>query len=411
MMAAGRAAELGARVVLIEKNRATGRKLLITGGGRCNVTTAIADRHALVSRYGRGAQALHSVFARFTPDDMRAFLSARGLETVVEPEERVFPVTHRASSVHRALLGYLEGGSVEIRTGCAARALCPATDPGTRIEAVELADGSRVVAGRFILATGGVSRPETGSTGDGLRWLASLGISVRVPEPSLVPIRVSEAWPLALQGVALADVKVTALLDGERQFEATGKLLFTHFGLSGPLILNLSQRINELAQGGPVVLCVDLFPRADGGSLDRRLQEVVRGAPRRLLGNAIGAFAPARVGRALLDLASVDAARPSSELTRAERGRIVGAAKSMPITFAGLLGTDRAVVSSGGVDPADVDFTTMTLKRARNLAVVGDLLDFDRQSGGFSLQLCWSSGWVAGTAASEDASAAESAAG
>jgi predicted flavoprotein YhiN len=460
MIAAGRAAELGAQVILLERNRALGRKLLITGGGRCNVTNAVADRHVLVSRYGANASALHSVFARFAPDDMRSLLHRLGLDTVEEAEGRVFPATQKAVSVRDALVRYMESGPVSVRTDARVRRLVTSAGRadgggnvargagrdgaaggggggyvawgaggggegaaggdgggnrsgegaagaagggnvarGRHVVAVELASGDRIEADRFIVATGGVSRPETGSTGDGFDWLRELGASVRYPEPSLVPIRVVERWPLSLQGLAVGEARLSVFLDGARQFTATGKLLFTHFGMSGPVVLNLSQRINELAQGGPVTIAIDPLPDEDNGSVDRRLQAILAESPKKLLGNVLGRLVPARLASVVLELAGVDPATRCSELPRERRRAVVDAVKALPVTFDGLLGADRAVVSSGGVSPRDVDFTTMTLVSIPNLAVVGDMLDFERQSGGYSLQLCWSTGWVAGSSA------------
>ncbi len=444
MIAAGRAAELGARVILLERNRALGRKLLITGGGRCNVTNAVADRHVLVSRYGAGASALHSVFARFAPDDMRSLLHRLGLDTIEEAEGRVFPATQKAVSVRDALVRYMESGSVTVRTGARVHRLVALSGDGAgggeaaggdsncggvgeaaggdgganrseegaaggdgggnvargrHVVAVELASGDRIEADRFIVATGGVSRPETGSTGDGFDWLRELGAAVRYPKPSLVPIRVVERWPLALQGLAIGEARLSVLLDGARQFTATGKLLFTHFGMSGPVVLNLSQGINELAQGGPVTILIDPLPGEDSGSVDRRLQAILAESPKKLLGNVLGRLVPARMASVVLELAGVDPSTRCSELARERRRAVVDAVKALPVTFDGLLGADRAVVSSGGVSPRDVDFTTMTLVSIPNLAVAGDMLDFERQSGGYSLQLCWSTGWVAGSSA------------
>jgi len=446
MIAAGRAAACGARVTLLERNRRLGRKLLITGGGRCNVTNDVVDRHELVTRYagrtgaraeGRGdgrARGLHSVFARFGPAEMRAFLRDYGLQTRVENEGRVFPVTDRAASVRSVLERYLAEGGVEVRTGCgvagvrveqtdagARRDLEVAVDPGIavdvraaghggsphaaaapgrrRVAGVLLCSGAVVNADAVILATGGISRPETGSTGDGYRWLAELGHRVRVPEPSLVPIAVRESWPTQLQGLALGEVKLTALLDERPQLHATGKLLFTHFGLSGPLVLNVSSALAEVAQGGPVALDLDLFPSTDGGELDRRLQTLLADSSRRKLRNALGAMVPPRMAGVLLERASVDPDLACHSVPKEARRALVGTMKRLRLTFDSLLGADRAVVSSGGIDPDEVDFRSMASKRYPNLFVTGDLIDVDRRSGGYSLQLCWSTGWVAGETA------------
>jgi len=428
MIAAGRAAAAGRRVVLLEKNSEPGRKLLMTGGGRCNVTNAETHRHVLVEKYGSGGKVLHSLFARFGPEDLRRFLSSRGLETVVEAEDRVFPVTQSAASVLDVLLAYMAEGLVELRTGCTVTSIeaenRPTADPATadpatadpadrtaRITCVRAAcagsgpaEERTIRASSFILATGGTSHPETGSTGDGFRWLRELGHRVREPVASLVPVRVREVWVRTLQGVALDDVRLTATGPSGRLSER-GKLLFTHFGLSGPLVLNVSTPVSRLGPPGKVELSLDLYPAVDHAELDRKLLEAASGAPRRNLSNVLPSALGLASGliRVVLEQSQAGAETTGAELTRAERRRIVAALKSFTLTFEGLLGRKHAVVSSGGAGLEEVDFRTMQSRRCENLYLAGDILDFQRRSGGYSLQICWSSGWVAG----ENASAGE----
>lgn len=426
MMAAGRAAELGARVILFERNPRTGKKLLITGGGRCNVTNNIDDRHVLVSRYGGEARGLHSPFSRFSPAAMRAFLSERGLATREEDEGRVFPVTNSAASIREVLERYLRDGGVEVRTRCTVGALvvgsAPAdtvltgsggatagagaeAHPRSTVTGVRLEDGTTVEAAAVILATGGVSRLETGSGGDGFRFLEETGHAVRMPEPSLVPVAVRESWVEKLQGVSLPEAKLSAWLDGKRQFDGTGKLLFTHFGLSGPLTLNLSQRINELAQGGTVELQVDLFHRDDGGAVERMLQATFDAESGKMLQNVLLRLMPARVASVVLERTGVDGETRCHSVPRDARRRLASALKGVRFTFQSLLGEEKAVVSSGGLQPREIDFRTMESKLVCGLYVTGDLIDVDRRSGGYSLQLCWATGWVAGESAATRESA------
>jgi hypothetical protein len=399
MMAAGRAAQLGAPVTLIEKNRRLGRKLLITGGGRCNVTNDIDDRHTLVSRYGGRSQGLHSPFSRFPPAKMRSFLAEYGLETKVENECRVFPVTDSAASIREVLKTFLQDGGVKVDANRSVTALL--VEAG-RIRGVRLVGGAgsaEIETGAVVLATGGLSRPETGSTGDGFRFLSESGHRVRIPEPSLVPIAVREPWVAELQGLSLPEARLSAWLDGERQFAETGKVLFTHFGLSGPLVLNLSQKINELAQGGPVELQIDLFPSTDGGELERMLQATFDAQSGKKLQNVLGTLVPTRLSGLLLERSGVDGELRCHSVPKDARRRLAGSAKGLSLTFAGLLGQEKAVVSSGGIDPDEIDFRTMESKRVAGLYVVGDLIDVERRSGGYSLQLCWATGWVAGESA------------
>ncbi len=408
MMAAGRAAECGARVVLLEKNDRLGKKLLITGGGRCNVTNAEFRRPVLVEKYGERGEFLHSLFARFGPRELIDFLARYGLATVIEEENRAFPATQRASSVLEVLARYLADGGVEVRTRAPVRGL-QADAAARRVTGVETAGGV-IEAGSVVVATGGLSHPETGSTGEGFGWLSAIGHSVRIPEPSLVPLRASEAWVARLAGLAFEDARLTALsLSGERPKKTPserGKLLFTHFGLSGPLALNLSSRILALAREAGdeeerLRLLVDLVPTEDHARLDAVIRESLAAAPNRKVRNSLPQALPARMVPVLLELARVDPDLPAHSLTKASRLEIVRLMKALPLTFDGLLGSDKAIVTSGGVALEEIDFRTMRSRLFDNLYLAGDLLDFQRRSGGYSLQICWSSGWAAGTASGQ----------
>ncbi len=424
MMAAGRAAECGARVLLLEQNRSLGRKLLITGGGRCNVTNAEFRREALVEKYGDRGKFLHSLFARFGPRELIELLERFGLRVVIEEENRAFPETHRASSVLDVLERYMADGGVEVRSGMAVRGLVAdepggagrAHSPKRRVNAVAT-EGGMIGARQFILATGGLSRPETGSTGDGLRWLAAVGHTVHIPEPSLVPVRTAEQWVRRLQGLTFDDVRLTAFpfesaaeptagaqgksIPGRRpRLSERGKLLFTHFGLSGPLVLNLSSRFLELSRQSEderLRLLIDFIPTVDHGALDRSIRESIAEAPNRKVRNSLPRVLPSRLVPVLLELAHLDPDLPAHSLTRDSRLEIGRLMKALPLTFDGVLGADKAIVTSGGVELEEIEFRTMRSRLIENLYFAGDILDFQRRSGGYSLQICWSSGWVAGT--------------
>ncbi len=417
MIAAGRAAASGRRVLLLEKNPSLGRKLLITGGGRCNVTNAETRHQALVERYGSRGKFLHSLFARFGPGDLREFLRVRGLETVVERENRVFPATQSAASVLEVLVRYMREGGVDLRLNSPVDGLETEVDGNgrARVSSAKAADRS-YRADAFIVATGGTSHPETGSTGEGFGWLRKIGHQVKEPEASLVPIRVSEGWVRALQGVALEDARLTARVPGaadraDARHSERGKLLFTHFGLSGPLVLNMSTPIKELeteAQrqgvlppGEGLSLYIDLFPAIDHAALDRRLLDSFAASPRRRPVNLLPAelSLPARLIGVIVQQAGIGAEATASEIRKDERRRVVAALKALRLTFDGLLGARDAIVSSGGVALEEIDFRTMSSRLYPNLYLVGDILDFQRRSGGYSLQICWSSGWVAGDSA------------
>lgn len=398
MMAAGRAAECGARVLLLEKNPDTGKKLLITGGGRCNVTNAEFDRHILLRKFGSAEKYLHSPFSVFGVAETISFFERLGMPIMVEVEKRAFPATGKAASVHESLKRYLSEHLVTIRNQAEVASFKHSPE---RIESVLLSSGEELSARSFILATGGTSRPETGSTGDGFRWLRKLGHSVREPQPSLVPIRIKESWVRTLSGLSFTDVKVTVFQNNERRSSKRGKLLFTHSGLSGPLILNMSRSISELLPYGNVTVTIDFFPSRNEGELDRDIQEIFDEHKNKQLRNVLPEIAPPLLVPILIKQSGIVLDTPVHSVSREARRSVAKLLKALPLSVAGLLGRDKAIVTSGGVSLDEVDFRFMRSRLYPNLFLVGDVLDIDRPSGGYSLQLCWTTGYVAGTAAAE----------
>jgi predicted Rossmann fold flavoprotein len=247
-----------------------------------------------------------------------------------------------------------------------------------------------------VLATGGKSRPETGSTGDGFKWLAKIGHRVDDSTSALVPVAVAEPWVKKLQGMAFPKAKITLLEDGEKRLKANGKLLFTHFGVSGPLVLNMSSAIGEAMRYSTVSLLVDLFPDTGPDMLNKMLQESLRKESNRKVKNMLSELVPAGSVPVLCGLAEVDPETFCHSVTRDARLRLCGVMKGLPLTVTRLLGTNKAVVTKGGVALEEVDFKTMRSRLFKNLYLVGDVLDIDRPTGGYSLQLCWTTGRIAG---------------
>ncbi len=395
MMAAGRAAELGARVILLEKNAGLGKKLLITGGGRCNIFNAEYDAHRLVDTYGKKGKSLFSAFSQFDAAACKEFFESRGLPIKVEAEQRAFPVSEKANDVHQTMLSYMKTGKVHVRPYEPVMGL--EADDG-RITKI-LVDGGEVIAKNYIVATGGKSRPETGSTGDGFLWMRSLGHTVAEPDPALVPITLSDTWIDDVEGISLKSAKLSILADGKRHASRTGKMLFTHDGISGPLVLNMSKQVGELLKLGKVTLSLDLFPSMDHAALDAMILAQFEAGKNKLIKNKIGDIVQPRLGFVLLKLAGIDEATPLYRLTREERKAFVQILKDIPLHVSGLLGADKAIVTGGGVSLKEIDFKTMQSKLYDNLYLAGDILDFDRPSGGFSLQICWTTGFIAGNSA------------
>lgn len=394
MMAAGRAAELGERVLLLEKNESLGKKLLITGGGRCNILNAEFDTRRLTEKYGPKGKSLFSLFSQLDAQATIDFFASKGLKIKVEAEKRAFPMSERSEDVLRTMVQYLQATKVELRLGAAVRGIKGENGTITGV----ILDNEVLTAKRYIVATGGKSRPETGSTGEGFLWLEALGHTVVQPDPALVPVTLSDPWTANLSGVSLKDVRLTAWQDGKKVETAVGKMLFTHTGLSGPLVLNMSKRIGELLKTGPVLLTLDLYPKDDEGALDARVLAHFETGKNKMIRNNIGDLVAPKVGQVLLEMAGIDKTLPLHQLTREQRLAFTKLLKAMPMHPSGLLGADKAIVTGGGVLLKEVDFKTMRSKLYDNLYLAGDVLDFDRPSGGFSLQICWSTGWVAGGA-------------
>lgn len=395
MMAAGVAAKAGARVVVIEKNATLGKKLLITGGGRCNVTNAEFDTRKLLLKFKGDGKFLFSAFAQWSVAETLDFFHVRGMDTKIENELRTFPVSNSAQSVWDVLVRAMKQYNVTVLSHVPVVAIMK---EGKSIIGVKLGN-KKVIRGKsFIIATGGTSRPETGSTGDAYRWLTELGHTVITPTPSLVPLAIKDAWIKNLAGLTLQAVKITIFQNGIKQGIAKGKILFTHVGVSGPTILTMSRDIGELLKYGDVMLSLDLFPATDHGALDARLQELFKKHDKKKIGNALPEIIEKRLSYLILKLSGVNPEIPCNSITRVDRKKISHVLKAIPMQVYKLLGIEKAIITSGGVNLQEVDFKTMRSRLFPNLYLIGDILNIDRPSGGYSLQLCWTTGFVAGIA-------------
>jgi len=411
MMAAGRAVERGLSVCILEKNDQLGKKLLITGGGRCNITNAEYDTHAFLSKLGKTGHFLHSTFAQFDVKSTFAFFESKGLELKIEEFKRAFPADDKSASVLRVL--ELRLRKVAIRTSAqvtgfiAEKKSAANTDaksdakkerePGT-ITGARLKNGEVVRASHFILATGGTSHPETGSTGDAYAWLKEIGHTVIIPEPSLVPIAIRDPWVKELQGITLSSAKLTVFQENKKQLTKKGRLLFTHFGISGPTVINMSRDVGELLKWGEVDIEVDLLPDKDYAMLNAMLQELFDKNKNKLFKNCITEIIPGKTASVVTRLAGINPDTAINSITREERLKLVETIKHMKMKVENLLGPDASIVTSGGVACEEVDFKTMRSRLYPNLLFTGDILNIERPSGGYSLQICWSTGWVAGSA-------------
>ena len=395
LMAAGRAGERGLRVLLLEKNKKVGEKLKISGGGRCNITNAEFDIRKFIPAYGKSEQLLYSLFSQFGVKETFSFFELRGLPLVIQARKRAFPSTEKAEDVLKTLEKYARDGKITILTN----------SPVTKIHATKaritaVSSGKNIYrANEYLISTGSVSHPETGSTGDGFKWLKDLGHTILNPTPTIVPIATKEEWSKKIAGVSLSFMKITFFMEGKKAFSETGKVLFTHFGLSGPLILNSAHKVSDLLHSGIVTVSIDAYPDTDLGMLERRIIGIFDQNKNKTLKNILKEFIPNGTLKGIETLLAenIDITKKVHSVSKEERKAIVRILKALPLTIVGLMGFDRAVIADGGVALKEIDMKTMRSKKVSNLFVTGDLLHINRPSGGFSLQLCWSSGYVAGS--------------
>ena len=352
-MAAGRAGELGAKVLLLEKNKFLGRKLLITGKGRGNITRAEFDVKELLKKYGREGDFLLHALSIFGPKEIVDFFEKRGLRMKVERGKRIFPKTDSAKDVLDILTGYLAENKVEIMTNSEVKEIIANQN---RISKIVFKNGKDISAKNYIIATGGKAFPGTGSTGSGYLWAEKLGHAVAKLRPALVPVKIKEDWPKKLQGLSLKNVELIVFQDGKKKRSVFGEFLFTHFGLSGPIVLDLSGYIGELQEGGEVKLILDLKPALDEQFLDRRIQS--------------------------------DFVKYNNKFF-----------KNLGMTVSSLLGFESAIVTSGGILLREIDSKTMRSKLIENLFFAGEIINLHGPTGGYNLQICWSSGYLAGQSA------------
>ncbi len=395
MVAAGRAALSGARVVLLEKNSRPGVKLLLTGGGRCNFTNVGLSARMMADRYGPNGKFFISALTRFDADAAIAFFEEHGVASKVEDHGRVFPLSGRAEDILKALLGFLKKNNVVIRTGVE---ISSCIRQNTRIEKVITTTGEAIIAGSCILATGGKSYTATGSTGDGYRWLEDLGHRVVAPAPALCAILTKGPAAGDLQGLSLKDIPVTAWKQGKKIAASIGDLLFTANGLSGPAIYDISCLVGKKLPGD-ITLSLDLLPGQDLKETDRILVELLSGHGRKLLRSILAGLLADKLVSAALRQCAIDERKTAGTVTREERQKIVAAVKGLTFKVDRPADFDKATVTAGGVSLNEVDSKTMRSAIFDNLFFAGEILDLDGPTGGFNLQMCWSTGMAAGEAA------------
>jgi len=395
MMAAGRAAECGAPVLLLEKTTRLGNKLRITGKGRCNLTNQ-TDVQDFIAHFGGNGRFLYGAFSRFFVDDLIDFFSRRGVETKVERGRRVFPISDDASCVAAALQGYIEQGDVQVRLG--ARVSSLVIEAGT---AIGVRTGSEEIpAAAVILAAGGASYPRTGSSGDGYRIARAVGHTLVPTRPALVPLVTAESYPKELEGLSLRNVRMTLLGDDQVMEERFGEMLFTGFGLSGPIVLSASRTaVDALAAGKKVQVSIDLKPALSDEQLDARLIRDLDRQGRQAYHSILKGLLPSKLIPLFVRLTRVPGDKSAHQINSAERARLRGLLRDFRLTITASRPISEAIVTAGGVDTNEIDPRTMESKLISGLYFCGEIIDVDADTGGYNLQAAFSTGHLAGEAA------------
>jgi predicted Rossmann fold flavoprotein len=392
LLAAGRAAELGGRVLVLEKMRQPGRKLLISGKGRCNVTNDAALSEFIKHVFPNG-RFLKSAFGHFFSGDLIALLQSQGVEVTLERGGRYFPASNKSADVLQALLGWLTTLKVEIRTGHRVEKLIIEDETIKGLEA----NGQTFLAKNIVLATGGKSYPATGSNGEGYLLAKQAGHSLVSPRPALVPIETSGTLAQQLQGLTLKNVKAIVWINGKKAGEDFGEMLFTHFGLSGPIILTLSRIIvDALQQRHRVEVAVDLKPALDEQKLDLRLLRDLNEHGKKNFGNMLRSWLPASMVPVFIELLQIKPDKECHQVNAQERKKIRMLLKDFRLQVCNHRPFKEAIITAGGIPTAEIVSKTMESKLVKGLFFAGEIIDLDAETGGYNLQIAFSTGWLAG---------------
>jgi hypothetical protein len=390
MIAAGRAAELGAKVVLIEKNDKLGVKLLLTGKGRCNLSHAEFNVRKFVESFGQGGDFLFSPLSLFGVKSTMEFFEKRGLK--LKRGQRVFPSSDQASDVLGILTNYLRKNKVNVMTGSEVVSIRKNNNQIFRIILKE----KEIIADKYIFSTGGKSYAQTGSTGDGFRWAKQLGHTITELQPALTPIEIKEKWIKEVQGLSLKNVNISAWQNNKKKDEAFGEALFTHFGLSGPIILDLSKGVGRLLKTGEVKLLLDLKPALDFIKLDNRIKRDFAKYSNKLFKNSLDDLLPQKLIPLIIRFSGINPEKKVNTITKEERNKLVKSLKKIEMSVLRVCGFDQAIVTTGGVSLKEIDSKTMKSKIIDNLFLAGEIIDLDGPTGGYNLQVCWTTGYLAG---------------
>lgn len=399
MLAAVSAAQNGAHVILLDKNEKIGKKLFITGKGRCNVTNS-CDRDLFFSNIVSNGKFLYGAFSQFNNRDICELIENGGCRLKEERGGRIFPESDHSSDIIKALKKLLDKNNVEIRLHATVKKiLIREWENEKRAYGVELLNGEKIIADNVIVATGGLSYSGTGSTGDGYRFAQELGHTVISPKPGLVPLKTKEGWVKKLQGLSLKNVAVSLKCDAKVIYSDVGEMLFTHFGVSGPLILSASSYYSGKYDNQKVDLLLDLKPGLSLEQLDKRVLKDFESNHNKDFKNALDKLLPQKIIPVVVELSGIYGNKKVNEITQEERKRLVSLLKELKMTITGTEDINLAIITKGGIHVKEINPKTMESKLVKNLFFAGEIIDVDALTGGFNLQVAWSTGYVAGVSA------------
>ncbi|MCI6676197.1 MAG: NAD(P)/FAD-dependent oxidoreductase [Clostridiales bacterium] len=403
MMAAIAAAKNGCHVDLFEKNEKLGKKIYITGKGRCNVTNA-SDMETVLSQVVTNRKFLYSAFYGFTNEDLMTLLERCGCRLKIERGNRVFPVSDKSSDVIAALQRELErlGVVIHLKKEVKGLLISSGLDNRSVCKGICLVNQKKYDADAVIVATGGISYPSTGSTGDGFRFAKESGHQVTELRPALVPLTAKEEWVKQLQGLSLRNVEVTISLGKKKLYQEFGEMLFTHFGVSGPAVLSASSIIGKKISTQSLTMTIDLKPALSAEQLDARILRDFDAAKNKQFKNALGGLYPSKLIPVIIALTGITPEKPVNEISREERQKIISVTKKLSLTLTGVRDYNEAIITQGGVHTKQINPATMESKLVDGLYFAGEVLDLDALTGGYNLQIAWSTGYAAGNSIGQD---------
>lgn len=392
LIAAATAGGRGLDVTIVEKNNRVGKKILITGKGRCNITNS-ADMETHIASVVHNREFLYSAFYTFDSYTVIQLFEKLGLETKTERGGRVFPLSDKSVDVVNALKKHIKNNNVDVRYESPVKSVLVKDG---KVTGVQLEDGSKISCDSVIVATGGKSYPGTGSTGDGYRIAQELEHKIIPPKPALTPFVTKESWVKDLQGLALKNAELKLYKNDKLIFEDFGEMLFTHYGISGPMVLSASGHVTNIEKGGFKVV-LDLKPALDEKTLDQRIQKDFEKYSRKIFSNSLDELLPKKMIPVIIELSKIPHDKPVNQISKAERTKLVELIKNLTVTPVALRGFEEAIVTAGGVDVKGIDPSTMESKKVKGLFFAGEVIDVDAYTGGFNLQIAFSTGYLAGS--------------